>query len=40
MRRVMLHIMARFYEAMAARALRKHAEFTKKSETIFQQMRG
>lgn len=39
MRRVMLHIMARFYEVMAARALRKNAEFTEKSEKLFQQIR-
>jgi hypothetical protein len=40
MRRVMLHIMARFYEALAVRALRNHAEASEKSEKLFRKLEG
>jgi hypothetical protein len=38
MRRVLLHIMARFHEAMAARALRQHDEHIEKSEKLFRKI--
>jgi hypothetical protein len=40
MRRVMLHITARFYEAMATRALNKYFEHKYRAEKFFHKTGG